>query len=218
MAEDQAADLEARGKTVMAVCADGALMGMLALQDTPVPEAAEAVARAKRLGLRVAMLTGDNPRTAEGVAHAVGIEEVRAQVRPDEKAAAVRAFQEAGHRVAMVGDGINDAPALAQADLGMALGYGTDVAMEAADITLVRRDLRLAPEAIRLSRATLRNIRQNLFWAFFYNIIGIPVAAGVLYPIWHVLLNPAFAAAAMAFSSVSVVTNALRLRRYRVEW
>ncbi len=216
--QQKANSLEAYGKTVMVVCAEGALLGLLALQDTPAPEAAEAVARLKRLGLRVAMLTGDNPRTAQAVGQAVGIDEVRAHVRPDEKAAAVREFQQAGHQVAMVGDGLNDAPALAQANLGMALGYGTDVAMEAADITLVRPDLRLAPEAIRLSRATLRNIRQNLFWAFLYNVIGIPIAAGVLYPIWHVLLNPAFAAAAMAFSSVSVVTNALRLRHYRAAW
>ena len=199
----------------MVVCVEGAAAGVLGLQDTPAPEAAEAVRWLRALGLRVVMLTGDNPRTAQAVAQEVGIEEVRAQVRPEQKAAAVAEFQEAGHRVAMVGDGINDAPALAEADLGIALGYGTDLAMEAADVTLVRRDLRLVPEAIRLSRATLRNIRQNLFWASFYNVIGIPIAAGALYPVWHILLNPAFAAAAMAFSSVSVVTNALRLRHFR---
>jgi len=207
--------LEAQGKTAMLVCADGAAAGVIALQDTPAPEAAEAVERLRDLGLGVVMLTGDNARTARAVAQAVGIEEVRAEVRPEQKAQAVSELQRAGRRVAMVGDGINDAPALAQADLGIALGYGTDIAMEAADITLVRGDLRLAAEAIRLSRATLRNIRQNLFWAFFYNVVGIPVAAGVLYPVWHILLNPALAAAAMAFSSVSVVTNALRLRRFR---
>jgi Cu+-exporting ATPase len=140
---------------------------------------------------------------------------VKAEVLPDKKAEVIRALQVKGKRVAMVGDGINDAPALARADLGIAMGRGTDVAMEAAQVVLVRDDLRLVPEAIHLARATLRNIRQNLFWAFFYNIVGIPVAAGVLYPFLHVLLNPAIAAAAMAFSSVSVVTNALRLRRYQ---
>jgi len=167
------------------------------------------------MGIRVAMLTGDNARTAYAVAQSVGIEQVQAEVLPDQKTQAIEAIQAEGRSVAMVGDGINDAPALARADLGIAIGRGTDIAMEAADITLVRDDLGLVAEAIRLSRATTRNIRQNLFWAFFYNSVGIPVAAGVLYPVFHVLLHPAIAAAAMAFSSVSVVTNALRLRRYR---
>jgi len=188
---------------------------VIALQDVPRPEAAQAVQRLRGYGLRVVMITGDNARTAEAIGRAVGVDEVRAEVHPDQKAAAVKSLQEQGHRVAMVGDGINDAPALAQADLGIALGHGADIAMEAADITLVRGDLRLAAEAIRLSRATLNNIRQNLFWAFIYNIIGLPIAAGVLYPVLHVQLNPALAAAAMAFSSVSVVGNALRLRRYQ---
>ncbi len=207
--------LAEQGKTVIVVAADGAAAGAIGLLDVPKPEAAEAVARLRRLGLRVVMLTGDNVRTAEAVGHAVGIDEVRAEVHPGQKAEAVRALQAAGKRVAMVGDGINDAPALAAAEVGIAIGRGTDIAMEAAGVTLMRDDLRLVPEAIRLSRATLRNIRQNLFWAFIYNVIGIPVAAGVLYPFTGLLLNPMFAAGAMAFSSVSVVTNALRLRGYR---
>ena len=207
--------LEEQGKTAIIIAQDGSPAGVIALQDVPRPEAAQAVQRLRGYGLRVVMITGDNARTAEAIGRAVGVDEVRAEVHPDQKAAAVKSLQEQGHRVAMVGDGINDAPALAQADLGIALGHGADIAMEAADITLVRGDLRLAAEAIRLSRATLNNIRQNLFWAFFYNIIGLPIAAGVLYPVLHVQLNPALAAAAMAFSSVSVVGNALRLRRYQ---
>jgi Cu+-exporting ATPase len=207
--------LAEQGKTVILVAADGAVAGVIGLLDVPKPEAEEAVARLRKLGLRVVMLTGDNARTAEAVAGAVGIDEVRAEVHPHQKAEAVRELQAAGKRVAMVGDGINDAPALAAAEVGIAVGKGTDIAMEAAGVTLMRDDLRLVPEAIRLSRATLRNIRQNLFWAFIYNVIGIPVAAGVLYPFTGLLLNPMFAAGAMAFSSVSVVTNALRLRGYR---
>jgi Cu+-exporting ATPase len=167
------------------------------------------------MGLTVVLITGDNERTAEAIARQVGIEQVQAQVLPEGKAQAMEMYQAHGRKVAMVGDGINDAPALAQADIGIAIGRGADIAMESADITLVRDDLRLVPEAIRLSRATLRNIRQNLFFAFFYNSLGIPVAAGVLYPVIHTLLNPAIAAGAMAFSSVSVVTNALRLRGYQ---
>jgi Cu+-exporting ATPase len=207
--------LAEQGKTVILVAADGAVAGVIGLLDVPKPEAEEAVTRLRKLGLRVVMLTGDNARTAEAVAGAVGIDEVRAEVHPHQKAGAVRELQAAGKRVAMVGDGINDAPALAAAEVGIAVGKGTDIAMEAAGVTLMRDDLRLVPEAIRLSRATLRNIRQNLFWAFIYNVIGIPVAAGVLYPFTGLLLNPMFAAGAMAFSSVSVVTNALRLRGYR---
>jgi Cu+-exporting ATPase len=207
--------LAEQGKTVIIVAADGAAAGVIGLLDVPKPEAAEAVVRLRKLGLRVVMLTGDNARTAEAVGRAVGIDEVRAEVHPHQKAGAVRELQAAGKRVAMVGDGINDAPALAAAEVGIAIGKGTDIAMEAAGVTLMRDDLRLVPEAIRLSRATLRNIRQNLFWAFIYNVIGIPVAAGVLYPFTGLLLNPMFAAGAMAFSSVSVVTNALRLRGYR---
>jgi Cu+-exporting ATPase len=199
----------------MLVAADGTAVGGMALADVAKPEAAEAVRLLKELGLSVYMFTGDNARTARAIARAVGIDEVRAELLPDQKASVVKALQGEGLRVAMVGDGINDAPALAQADVGIAIGRGADIAMEAADITLVRDDLRLAAEAIRLSRATLSNIRQNLFWAFFYNTAGIPVAAGVLYPIIGKLLHPAIAAGAMAFSSVSVVVNALRLRGYR---
>ncbi len=202
---------------MLRVAVGGEVVGLIALADVAKPGARAAVQRLKEMGIGVVMITGDNARTARAVAEAVGIEDVRAEVMPDKKAEAVKALQSEGKRVAMVGDGINDAPALAQADLGIAIGKGTDIAMEAAEITLVRDDLRLVAETIRLSRATTRNIRQNLFWAFFYNIIGIPVAAGALYPVWHTLLNPAIAAGAMAFSSISVVGNALRLRGYRGE-
>jgi Cu+-exporting ATPase len=214
-APGEAASWAAEGKTVMLVAADGAAIGAMAVADVAKSEAAEAVQRLKDMGLALVMLTGDNARTAHAIAQSVGIGQVRAEVLPDQKAETVRALQQEGRLVAMVGDGINDAPALAQANVGIAIGRGTDIAMEAADITLVRDDLRLVAESIRLSRATLRNIRQNLFWAFFYNAAAIPIAAGVLYPIIHTLLNPAIAAAAMAFSSISVVGNALRLRRYR---
>jgi Cu+-exporting ATPase len=212
---DRAAELENQGKTVLYVGVDGRAAGLIALADTARPDAAAAVWRLKGMGMQIVMITGDNARTAHAIAGAVGIDDVRAEVLPEHKSEAVRALQAKSTRVAMVGDGVNDAPALAQADLGVAMGRGTDIAMEAADITLVRDDLLLAPEAVRLGRATVTNIRQNLFWAFLYNIIGIPVAAGVLYPVWHTLLNPAIAAAAMAFSSISVVTNSLRLRRYQ---
>jgi len=212
---DRAAALAAEGKTVMLIGADGHAVGAIALADTPKEEAADAVAALQQMGLRTAMLTGDNARTAHAIAQTVGIGDVRSEVLPDQKAEAVRSLQAEGKRVAVVGDGINDAPALAQADVGIAIGRGADIAMESADITLVRDDLRLVPEAIRLSRATLANIKQNLFWAFFYNSAGIPIAAGVLYPVIGRLLHPAIAAAAMAFSSISVVANALRLKRYR---
>lgn len=212
---DSAASFAAQGKTVLLVVADGLGVGAIALADVAKLEAAEAVGLLRKMGLRVAMLTGDNARTAHAIALAVGIDDVRAEVLPDQKAEAVKSLQSQGRRVAMVGDGINDAPALAQADIGIAIGRGTDIAMESAEITLVRDDLRLVAEAIRLSRATLRNIRQNLFWAFCYNTAAIPIAAGALHPIFHTMLNPAIAAAAMAFSSLSVVTNALRLRHHR---
>jgi len=215
--KDKSERLSTEGKTVMLVGADGQAIGAIALADVAKDEAAEAVGSLRDLGLEIFMITGDNHRTAQAVAASVGIDRVRAEVRPDQKAEAVKQLQSEGRRVAMVGDGINDAPALAQADIGIAIGGGTDIAIEAGDITLIRDDLRLVPEAIRLSRATLRNIKQNLFFAFFYNSLGIPIAAGVLYPLLHTLLNPAIAAAAMAFSSVSVVTNALRLKRFREE-
>ena len=210
--------LESGGRTVLWVAVDGRVAGLFALADALKDESAEAVASLKERGLRVVMLTGDNQATARAVAERVGIEEVRAEVLPDQKAAAVQAYQEEGAVVAMVGDGINDGPALARADVGMALGTGADVAMEAADVTLMQGDLRTVPRALRLSEETLRTIRQNLFWAFAYNAVLIPVAAGALYPVESApqilrSLHPILAALAMAFSSVSVVGNSLRLRR-----
>jgi len=206
--QEARAAAEARGHTAIAVAIDGEPAAVLSVADTPKPSSAEAVATLKALGLRPVLLTGDNRTTAEAVAAQVGIDEVIAEVLPAEKAQVVRRLQGEGRVVAMVGDGVNDAPALAQADLGLAIGTGTDVAIEASDLTLVSGDLRAAPDAIRLSRATLRTIRQNLAWAFGYNVAAIPLAA-------IGLLNPVIAGAAMAMSSVSVVANALRLRRFR---
>jgi Cu+-exporting ATPase len=212
---EQAADLAQAGKTPMFVAADGAPAGVIAVADTLKPESAEAVRELQALGLDVWMITGDNAATAQAIAREVGIGNVLADVLPDQKAAKVKELQAAGKVVAMVGDGINDAPALAQADLGIAIGTGADVAMEASDITLVGGDVRGVVTAIALSRRTIGTIRQNLFWAFIYNVVLIPVAAGVLFPLWGLLLNPLMAAAAMAMSSVSVVTNSLRLRGFR---
>ncbi|HET8537211.1 MAG TPA: heavy metal translocating P-type ATPase, partial [Solirubrobacteraceae bacterium] len=198
---------EARGQTAIAAGWDGAARAIFVVADTIKPTSAEAVAQLKELGLRPVLLTGDNERTARAIADEVGIDEVIAEVMPSDKADVVRRLQSEGHVVAMVGDGVNDAPALAQADLGLAIGTGTDVAIEASDLTLVSGDLRAAGDAIRLSRATLRTIKQNLGWAFGYNLAALPLAAVGL-------LNPVLASAAMAFSSVSVVSNALRLRRF----
>jgi P-type Cu+ transporter len=206
-------ELSAEGHSVMYVAVDGLLAGLIALADPIRPTSRAAVDRLKQLGLEVVLLTGDNRRTADAVARAIGVERVAAEMLPAQKLETVRRIQEGGKVVALVGDGLNDAPALAQADIGIAMGTGVDVAVEAADIILMRSDLLGVVDAIELSRRTMRVIRQNLFWAFVYNVIGIPVAAGALYPLFGLLLSPAMAAAAMAASSVSVVTNSLRLRR-----
>jgi len=205
--------LAGEGKTAVAVSVDGRPVGTIGIADTVKPEAAAAVRRLARMGMEVWMITGDNRRTAESVARQIGIERVLADVLPAGKVAEVRKLQAAGRKVAMVGDGINDAPALAQADVGIAIGTGTDIAKEAASITLMRGDLNGVAEALQLARRTMRVIRQNLFWAFAYNTIGIPVAAGALYPFTGWLLSPVLASAAMALSSVTVVTNSLRLKR-----
>ena len=210
-----ARDFAESGATVVFVAVDGKAAGVVALADALKEGAPEAIGVLREMGLDVVMLTGDNPKTANAVAAQAGIERVFAEVLPDQKSQEVRRIQTDGRVVAMVGDGINDAPALAQADVGMAIGTGTDVAIESGDIVLMAGDLMGVAAAIRLSRATLRNIRQNLFWAFAYNVVLIPVAAGVLFPHFRVLLSPVLAAAAMGLSSVTVVSNALRLRRFR---
>jgi Cu+-exporting ATPase len=224
------AEFAAAGKTPMYVAVDGQLAGVIAVADTIKPHAREAIDRLKARGMEVVMLTGDNKRTAEAIAREAGVDRVVAEVLPEGKVAEVQRLQAEGKTVAMVGDGINDAPALAQADLGIAIGSGTDVAIEAADIVLVRGDLRGVVTAIGLSRRTMQTIRQNLFWAFFYNVLLIPVAAGILYLVFsntgvpdllrpvlgdYGFLNPILAAAAMALSSVTVMMNSLRLRGFR---
>jgi Cu+-exporting ATPase len=191
------------------------LLAVIAVADVLKPGAATTIRRLRAMGLAVAMLSGDNRHTAEAIAREVGIERVLAEVLPEDKAGEITRLQAEGHRVAMVGDGINDAPALTQADVGIVMGSGTDVAIEAADVTLMRGDVAGVVVALELSRRTIQIVKQNLGWAFGYNIVLIPVAAGVLYPVAGVLLSPILAGAAMAFSSVSVVTNSLRLKRWR---
>ena len=215
--DEKAERLASQGKTCVFVAEEGRAKGLLALLDAPRVSAGKAVDELKAMGLQVAMITGDNKKTAQGVGNALGIDRILSEVLPGDKAEEIKRLQTRGQMVAMVGDGINDAPALTTADIGIAIGAGTDVAMEASDITLIRDDLRSVPAAIKLSSRTMRIIKQNLFWAFFYNSLGIPIAAGVLYPFFGILLNPVFAAAAMAMSSVSVVSNSLRLRRFKFE-
>ncbi len=207
--------LEDSGKTVVIVALDRSLLGLIAIADTVKDSARSTVDSLKMLGKQVVMITGDNERTGKAIASQLGIERVLTQVLPEDKANEVKKLQATGLKTAMVGDGINDAPALVQADVGIAIGTGTDVAIESGDVVLIRDDLRTVPQAIELSRYAMRKIRQNLFWAFFYNVIGIPIAAGVLYPFFHFQLNPVFAGAAMAFSSVSVVSNSLLMRGWK---
>jgi len=209
----RAAALREEGQTVIFVVADGRVAGLLGVADVVKEGAREALAALRQEGLRVVMVTGDHAVTARAVGRAVGIEEIVAEVLPEQKAAVVRDFQGKGARTAMAGDGINDAPALAQADVGIAMGTGADVAIESAEVTLVKGDLRGIVRARRLARGTMRNVRQNLFFAFAYNVLGVPVAAGILHPFLGILLSPMIASAAMTFSSVSVILNALRLRR-----
>jgi Cu+-exporting ATPase len=214
--ESQSDAWRAQAKTVVFFAVDGKAHGMAAVADPIKETTPEAIAKLKAEGVRIVMLTGDGKRTAEAVARQLGIDEAIGEVLPEDKAKHVKRLQSEGRKVAMAGDGINDAPALAQADVGIAMGTGTDIAMESAGVTLVKGDLRGIARAIKLSRATMRNIRQNLVFAFGYNALGIPLAAGVLYPPFGLLLSPIFAGAAMAMSSVSVVMNALRLRRLRL--
>lgn len=212
---DLGQELEDQGKTVMIISKDNKPIGAIAVADTLKEYSKEAVETLHKLGKKVAMITGDNKRVGEAIAKDLGIDEVLAEVLPQEKSAQIKKLQSEGRVVAMVGDGINDAPALAQSDLGIALGSGTDVAIETGDMVLIKEDLRDVVTAIDLSKYTLRKIKQNLFWAFFYNSVGIPIAAGILFPFFGFLLNPMIAAAAMAFSSVSVVSNSLSMKRYR---
>lgn len=215
VAEEKLVVLENQGQTAMILSFDGEIIGLIAVADTLKEYSKEAVEILHKMGKKVAIITGDNQRVGQAIAKQVGVDRVLAEVLPQEKSAEIKKLQSEGNIVAMVGDGINDAPALAQADLGIVLGSGTDVAMETGEMVLIKDDLRDVITAIDLSKYTLNKIKQNLFWAFFYNIVGIPVAAGILYPFTGWLLNPAVAAAAMAFSSVSVVSNALLMKRYK---
>ena len=213
--QQHAATLAQEGKTPLFFVKDKTPVGMIAVADVIKQDSTEAIAALKKMGMRVVMLTGDNERTANAIAEQVGVDEVIAEVLPDGKEAVIHRLQQQG-RVAMVGDGINDAPALTRSDVGIAIGAGTDIAIDAADIVLARNRLSDVPAALRLSHATIRNIRQNLFWAFVYNIIGIPLAAGVWFPLFGLKLNPMFGAAAMSLSSACVVGNALRLNFVRI--
>jgi Cu+-exporting ATPase len=213
--EESYNQLAEEGKTPMILAVDGSPAGIIAVADTIKKSSLKAIETLREMGLEVVMLTGDNKRTAEAIGKQVGISQIKSEVLPGDKAEVVAKLIQEGKRVAMVGDGINDAPALARADVGIAIGSGTDVAMESADIVLMKNDLTGVGTAILLSRSTMRNIRQNLFWAFGYNVVGIPIAAGLLHLFGGPLLNPIFAAAAMSLSSVSVLTNALRLKRFQ---
>ena len=200
----------------MYVVVDGVVAGLLGVADPVKPSTPQAIRMLHEEGIRIVMLTGDNRTTAEAVAKKLGIDEIQAEVLPEQKGAVIKRLQAEGRIAAMAGDGVNDAPALAQAHVGIAMGTGTDVAMESAGVTLVKGDLRGIVKARRLSRGTMRNIRQNLFFAFVYNVLGIPIAAGVLYPVFGVLLSPVIASVAMTFSSVSVISNALRLNKLQL--
>jgi Cu+-exporting ATPase len=213
--EDEIQKLENEGKTAMVVALNDSIIGIIAVADTLKENSKDAVYALHRMGKKVIMITGDNERTGREIGRQVGIDRVLAEVLPEDKASEIKKLQSEGKKVAMVGDGINDAPALSQADLGIAIGTGTDVAIESADIVLIKDDLRDVVTAMDLSRYTMNKIKQNLFWAFVYNSIGIPVAAGILYPFTGFLLSPIIAGAAMAFSSVSVVTNSLLMKRYK---
>jgi Cu+-exporting ATPase len=212
----RAEELRQQGQTVMLVAIDGRPAGLVGVSDPIKPSTPEAIQLLHAEGIRLVMLTGDNRTTARAVASKLGIDDIRADVLPEMKAEVVKQLQSQGHVIAMAGDGVNDAPALAQANVGIAMGTGTDVAMESAGITLVQGDLRGIERARRLSQSTMRNIRQNLFFAFFYNVLGVPIAAGVLYPFLGLLLSPMISSAAMTFSSFSVIVNALRLRRLKL--
>ena len=210
---DTAERLADEGKTPLFFAADRKLLGIIAAADTLKPSSAAATERLKRDGLEVILLTGDNKRTAEATGRRLSTDRIISDVLPQDKEGVIRSLQNEGKRVIMVGDGINDSPALARADIGIAIGSGSDIAIDEADIVLMKNDLGDVPEAIEYSRKTMRNIKQNLFWAFFYNTLGIPVAAGALYPLWGITLSPMIGAAAMSLSSIFVVTNALRLYR-----